>query len=80
MNNKNKKHSESADFHPFLFEDCGTVKPGVKQSTPQIYENVPCSMLDLSWKYHENIFMRFPVMLLTDKQTDQQRKKRLPPV
>ena len=33
---------------------------------------VPCIKSHLPWKIHENPFHRFPVMLLTDRQTDRQ--------
>ena len=38
---------------------------------PQMFQDVPCSMLNLSWKFHQNPFTCFSVMLLTDrKKTD----------
>ena len=43
---------------------------------PKMFQNVPPSILSLSWKFHENPFRRFPAILLTDKEinkhTDQQ--------
>ena len=38
----------------------------------EMFQNFSCSMSDLSWICHDNPFMRFPVMLLTDKQTYRQ--------
>ena len=45
---------------------------GVKQDTtpPQIFQIVPLIMLDLAWKFHENPFMWFYVMLFTYKPRD----------
>ena len=56
---------------------------------PTMFQNVLCSMLDLSWKFHENLFMYLSVILMTyihtyiqtykptdiqtDRQTNQQR-------
>ena len=41
-----------------------------------MFQFVSCTMSDQSWKFHESLFMRFPVMLLktdkTDGQTDRQ--------
>ena len=39
--------------------------------TPPFFQIVPWLLLDLVWKFHKNPFMRFPVMLLTDKQINQ---------
>ena len=46
----------------------------VKQSSQtrvytEIFKNIPCSMLVLSWIFHENPSTRLSVMILTDKQT-----------
>ena len=43
--------------------------------TPPFFQIVPCILLDLVWKFHKNPLMRFPVMLLTNRQTNQQRWK-----
>ena len=39
---------------------------GINCNTPKMFHIVPCPMASLSWKFHENPFMRFPVMLFTD--------------
>ena len=44
---------------------------GVKHNTPNFFQIVPWILLDLARKFHKNPFMRFCVMLLTDKQTNQ---------
>ena len=44
---------------------------GVKHYTPNFFQIVPWILLDLAWKFHKNPFMGFPIMLLTDKQTNQ---------
>ena len=53
---------------------------GVRCNMPKIFRIVPCTMLHLSWKLHENIFACLSVMLLTDKekgrQTDRHTYKR----
>ena len=43
---------------------------GVKHNTPNFFQIVPWILLDLAWKFHKNPFMRFPIMLLTDKPTN----------
>ena len=43
----------------------------VKHNIPIFFQIVPWILLDLAWKFHKNPFMRFPVLLLTDKQTNQ---------
>ena len=37
----------------------------------RMFPNVPCSMLDQFWKFHENPFARLSIMLLTNKQMNQ---------
>ena len=41
-------------------------------SLPQNVPECSCSILDLPRKFHENSLTRFPVMLLTDRQTGKQ--------
>ena len=36
-----------------------------------MFQSVPCSMPELTWKFHENPFTCFSVILLTVKQTEQ---------
>ena len=45
---------------------------GVKRNILKILPIVPCIESHLPWKFHENPFSRFSVMLLTDRQTDRQ--------
>ena len=42
----------------------------IKHTIPQIFKHAPCILSNISWNFHENPSMRFPVMLLADKQTD----------
>ena len=35
----------------------------------KMFLNVPCSVSKLSWNFHENVFICFPLMLLTSRQT-----------
>ena len=37
-----------------------------KRIIPKVFQVVSYAMIDLSWKFHENPFMHFTVMLLTD--------------
>ena len=41
----------------------------VKQEAPQISPIIPCIISDLSWKFHDNLFQQFSLMLLGNKQT-----------
>ena len=45
---------------------------GVKRNIQKMLPIVPCIKSHLPWKFHENPFSRFSVMLLTDRQTDGQ--------
>ena len=49
--------------------------PRVKRNTIKIFGVRSRIMPDLSWKFHENRFIRFPAILLTDRQTDRQTNK-----
>ena len=40
----------------------------------KMFENVPCSMSDLSWKLNENEFSHNVVNTWTDEQTDSAEK------
>ena len=42
---------------------------GVKRNILKLFQMVSCTKSHLSWKFHENPFTRFSVMLLKDKQT-----------
>ena len=42
-----------------------------KGNIPKLFQIVSCTMAHLSWKYHENPFMCFSVMWLTDRQIEQ---------
>ena len=44
-----------------------------------MFQNVLCSMPDLSGKFHENQFMGLSVMLLWDKQTNRRTEKQIKP-
>ena len=41
---------------------------------PQIKRIVLCILPNISWKVRENPYMRFPVILLSDKQTNKKMK------
>ena len=41
---------------------------GVKWKIPKMFPIVPCIKSHLPWKFHEDPFCRFSVMLLTDRQ------------
>ena len=43
-----------------------------KHYTPHFLQVFLCIMPDLSWQFHENPFIRFPAMLLTESQTNKQ--------
>ena len=58
--------------HKDFLEENYIMKPcieGIIHTTFQIFQIVPFILPNISWKLHENLSMRFPVMLLTDKQT-----------
>ena len=46
-----------------------------KGNIPKMFQIVSCTMAHLSWKYHENPFMCFSVMWLTDRQIEQPTHK-----
>ena len=48
--------------------------PQKKKKKKKIVQIVPCILANISCNFRENLFIRFPVMLLTDKQTNRQTK------
>ena len=47
----------------------GKKRPWIQEvncNIPKMLQIVACLMSNLCWKFHENLFIRFPVMLLTD--------------
>ena len=60
---------------PWKHRKRNPVTQGVKRDTFQVFQIVPCIRPDLSWKFHENPFTHFSVMLSTDKQTNKQTNR-----
>ena len=49
---------------------------GVEWNILKMFPIVLCIKSHLPWKFHENPFSRFSIMLLTDRQTDRQTDER----
>ena len=48
---------------------------GISCNTPKMFLIVPCPMCNRCWKFHENPFIHFPVMLLTDTDSPENIEK-----
>ena len=48
------------------------IPPPPPPPPPPVLQIIPSIFRYISWKFHENPPVRFPVMLLTDKQTHKQ--------
>ena len=47
---------------------------GVNSIIPKMFEIVACVIPDQSWKFHENLFINFTAMLLTDTSAASRRE------
>ena len=49
----NKHHRDNKKMNP--------VSNGVIHIIPKMFQDVPCAIADISWKFHENPFIQFTV-------------------